>query len=160
MTGLLEVPAVALTVRQPWAWAFFCGARLRQDVDVKDVENRYAGTTRETPFRLAIHAAKQPVDDWRFAVGYIEGITRLPVPGKDEHVYGSIIGVVTVTSVHRAAAGCCTSRWGMPDARYHWRVTDPDPFDTPVPAVGALHPWTIPSDVRASVARELEVIAA
>jgi hypothetical protein len=64
---------------------------------------------------------------------------------------GAILGPVNVTGCHMDAECChvtdrarvafCT-RWSQRD-QFHRQVTDPQPFATPVPAIGRLGLWPI-----------------
>jgi len=88
------LPPLALSVRQPWAWAIVAGH--------KEIENRSSGAIRSGGMdcrRIAIHAAtglKQDEYDW--------GVWRLQkhgvaCPRPDELVRGGIIGAVDVVDI-------------------------------------------------------------
>lgn len=111
-----------LTVRQPWA-----GAIVFQG---KDVENR----TRRTNYRgvLAIHASKRHDYDAAEQLVDIRG-------GLDQHNifgWGHILGTVRLIDCIQDS----TSEWAQPGL-WHWVLTDPIPFSTPIPAVGRLGLW-------------------
>lgn len=88
------LPDIALSVRQPWAWAIIYGG--------KDIENRTAAAVRHgmKPGRIAIHASKGMTrDEYESARDFIEGVTGQPCPTPDALIRGAIIGSVTVTGV-------------------------------------------------------------
>lgn len=89
MRGL---PEIALSVRQPWAWAIFNG---------KDVENRSLAAIRHGMIRrrIAIHAAKGMTrDEYEDAAEMMAKIgVKCPMP--DELIRGAIIGAATVTDI-------------------------------------------------------------
>ncbi|MBF9031316.1 hypothetical protein HKCCE3408_13010 [Rhodobacterales bacterium HKCCE3408] len=123
---MTELPPLALSVRQPSAWAIIFGG--------KDVENRSLGSIRAgrmEPGRIAIHAAigmKQAEYDylvWRWAQ---DGVT---VPRPDALPRRAIIGSVEVVRVVTES----DSPWFGGEAGLLLR--DPVPCD-PVPAPGAL----------------------
>jgi len=98
---MTDLPPIALSVRQPWAWAIVSAG--------KDVENRSAAAVRHgmRPGRIAIHAARgmtrAEYEDAR------DFMARLGVncPRPDALVRGAIIGAVTVTGIVTAS----DSRW-------------------------------------------------
>lgn len=119
-------PRIALSVRQPSAWAIMHGG--------KDVENRSLGSIRAgrmVPGRIAIHAAigmKRAEYDylvWRWAR---DGVT---VPRPDVLPRRAIIGSVEVTAIVTES----DSPWFGGEAGLALR--DPRPCD-PIPASGAL----------------------
>jgi hypothetical protein len=119
-------PSIALSVRQPSAWAIIHGG--------KDVENRSLGSIRAgrmKPGRIAIHAAigmKQAEYDylvWRWAK---DGVT---VPRPDALPRRAIIGSVEVTGIVTES----DSPWFGGVAGLTLR--DPVACD-PIPAAGAL----------------------
>lgn len=128
-----------LTVRQPWAGAFFS-----QPVG-KDVENRswstgYRGT-------LAIHAGLQ-IDE--------HGVAAIGEPrGDDARDLGHIIGLVELVDCHEAGGpGCDETAWrchGNPWAFWptehgqrivHWVVERPRRLITPIRARGQVGLWS------------------
>ena len=121
-----SVPSIALSVRQPWAWAIIHGG--------KEIENRTAGAIQSggmVPGRIAIHAATGMKEDeyawgaWRLAR---HGVN---CPRPDDLVRGAIVGVVTVTKIVTESA----SEWfGGPCGLV---LEDPQPCE-PIPAGGAL----------------------
>lgn len=94
MSANVDLPDVALSVRQPWAWAIVAGH--------KKIENRSVGSIRAGRMscrRIAIHAAiglKQDEFDW--------GVWRLQkhgvaCPHPDQLPRGAIIGAVDVVKI-------------------------------------------------------------
>lgn len=126
------LPKIALSVRQPSAWAILHGG--------KDVENRSLGSIRAgrmVPGRIAIHAAigmKQAEYDylvWRWAR---DGVT---VPRPDALHRRAIIGTVEVTEIITKS----DSPWFGGEAGLLLR--DPE-LCAPIPASGELgyFEWT------------------
>lgn len=87
-----EIPEIALSVRQPWAWAIVHGG--------KDVENRVKRAITMggmKPGRIAVHAAKGMTRDEYDGAARFMAKLGLDVPRPDELRRGGIIGTVTVT---------------------------------------------------------------
>lgn len=90
----MTLPLIALSIRQPWAWAIVTGH--------KDVENRSTFAVTKAGFDarpVAIHAAKgMTMDEYEDAAFFM---ARLGVqcPRPDALVRGAIIGAATVTAV-------------------------------------------------------------
>lgn len=92
---MADLPAFAISVRQPWAWAIFHGG--------KDVENRakraitLGGMDKHT--EVAIHAAAGMTrDEYEYANDFMRSFgVECPLPGK--LVRGGIIGYVGITGV-------------------------------------------------------------
>jgi hypothetical protein len=88
----LAIPDLALSVRQPWAWAIVCG--------FKDIENRSVGAITKGSLnrrgRFAIHASKGMTRE-EYLQGY-EHMRRLgiacPPPGALPR--GGIVGAVSI----------------------------------------------------------------
>lgn len=84
---LSDVPFVALSVRQPWAWLLFHG---------KDVENRDWYTARRGP--LAIHSsAGMTREEYAAAVLFVRGFDPAladRIPAAKELVLGAVLGLV------------------------------------------------------------------
>lgn len=120
------LPRLALSVRQPSAWAIIHGG--------KEIENRSLGSIRAgrmTVGTICIHAATGMKEDeyrylhWRFAQhGAI-------CPRPDELVRGAIIGVVDVVEIVTES----DSPWFGGEAGL--RLENPRSVD-PIPASGAL----------------------
>lgn len=107
------------------------------------------------PFRLGIHAAKsysaQASGDVFRTLTTSEG-ERMDALVAGPHRLGALLGFVTVTGCHPAdgrscfedghGGGLCSS-WAQP-GQYHWKLTDPEPLDEPVPMRGQLGLWRLP----------------
>jgi hypothetical protein len=129
---MTDLPPLALSVRQPSAWAILFGG--------KDVENRSLGSIRAgrmRPGRIALHAAtgmRRAEYDylvWRWAR---DGVC---VPPPDALPRRAIIGSVEVTGIVTAS----DSPWFGGEAGLS--LADPRPCE-PIPAAGALgfFEWT------------------
>ncbi|MEM8848606.1 MAG: hypothetical protein AAGE03_01090 [Pseudomonadota bacterium] len=87
----MTLPPLALSVRQPWAWAVIHGG--------KDIENRSAYSVRVGGMvagRVAVHAAlgmRREEYDWAV---WRMGQDGLVVPRPDDLVRGAVIGSVEV----------------------------------------------------------------
>ena len=98
MIDTAALPTLALSVRQPWAWAIIHAG--------KDIENRgltferkrgYAGLKR----RLAIHAsAGMTRQEYQEAADFM-GRIGVVIPKAADLTRGAVIGTVTVTDVTR-----------------------------------------------------------
>jgi len=92
------IPPLALSVRQPWAWAIIHAG--------KDVENRSAAAIRNMdlpdirlPLRIAIHAAKGLTRaEYESARDFMAGI-GVTCPPPDMLLRGGIIGSVEVAGI-------------------------------------------------------------
>lgn len=127
-----DLPRLALSVRQPSAWAIIHGGKI--------IENRSLGsirTGRMVPGPICIHAATGMKEDeyrylhWRFA----RAGTTCPRP--DALIRGAIIGTVEVTRIITES----DSPWFGGEAGL--LLEKPKPVD-PIPASGALgyFEWT------------------
>ncbi len=90
----IDIPEIALSVQQPWAWAITEGG--------KDIENRsrFAVTKGDMkPRRIAIHASLGMTrDDYEDAARFMAQIGVVcPLPY--ELARGAIVGVATVTAI-------------------------------------------------------------
>ncbi len=91
---MIDLPPLALSVRQPWAWAIIHGG--------KDIENRSLGSIRAgrmKPGRIALHAAsgmKQDEYDWAVWRMAQDGV-RVPRP--EDLPRRAIIGAVEVVEI-------------------------------------------------------------
>jgi hypothetical protein len=96
---------MALTVRQPWAWAI-----VHAD---KTVENRSWATTYRGP--LAIHAGANRSRIFREQASYWMDKIGVMVPARDDLLYGCVIGTVDLVDCVRESG----DRWGM-QQHWHW----------------------------------------
>lgn len=117
-------PAIALTIRQPWASLIVAG--------IKDVENRT--WTTQAPRRVAVHAAKQWDRAW--ADSPAADVIAAFIAEHEPLPTGAIIGSVTVADVVRDNP----SPWAEPDC-WHWTLAEPEVFAKPIPMRGRLSLW-------------------
>lgn len=96
---------LALTVRQPWAWAIIHAG--------KDIENRTWATDHRGP--LLIHAGKR-IDPQGFAF-----IRALGIVVPDDLPLGGIIGQVDLLACTPDPVG---SPWAA-EGHYHWQLASP-----------------------------------
>lgn len=129
---MCDLPRLALSVRQPSAWAIIHGG--------KGIENRSLGSIRAgrmVPGRICIHAATGLKEDefrylhWRLAQ---HGVA---CPRPDALIRGAIIGTVEVTEIITES----DSEWFGGEAGL--LLSNPKAID-PIPASGALgyFEWT------------------
>lgn len=121
-----DLPPIALSVRQPWAWAIIHGG--------KDIENRTLGAIKSggmEPGRIALHAASGMTErEYRWAVWKLLQI-NVHVPRPDTLIRGAIIGSVEVVDiVDSSPSPWFGGPWGLV-------LETPTPCD-PVPATGKL----------------------
>lgn len=122
MTGL---PRLALSVRQPWAWAILHAG--------KDIENRSIGAVRymQIRTRIAVHASKGMTrEEYEEGRDFMRG-RGVACPPAAELIRGGIIGSVYVAAI----AGVSASKWFIGPRGLVLR--EPVPCDF-VPAVGQL----------------------
>lgn len=95
--GEMDIPEIALSVNQPWAWAITSGG--------KDVENRsrFAVTKGDMkPRPIAIHASlRMTHDDYEYACWFMASI-GVKCPSPDRLVRGAIVGIAKVTAITSA----------------------------------------------------------
>ena len=157
----------ALSLTRPWA-----DLVLRHG---KDVENRTWIRWLEWGQPVLIHAAKSWDDGAipfaREVFARADATYRPPWPdpttglcnAPDHHPTG-IVGVVDLVSICSAQRGsrvfpCACGPWAMPD-QFHWRLTNPRPFDVAIPCRGMPGLFTPPDDVLAEVARVMGLVTA
>ena len=122
----MDIPAKALSVRQPWAWAIlFAG---------KDIENRTWQAVNHglaVRGRIALHAAKGMTrDEYEDAKGFMSSI-GVECPAPHDLWRGAVIGTVEVVDVVKEH----TSPWFFGPRGLVLR--NPQSF-TPAPVSGAL----------------------
>lgn len=122
-----DLPRLALSVRQPSAWAIIHGG--------KDIENRSKGSIRAgrmTPGTICIHAAiGLKEDEYRYIAWRMQEIgVRCPPPA--DLPRGVIIGLVDVVEIIDQSE----SPWFGGDAGL--RLENPRALDHPIPAKGEL----------------------
>ncbi|MDE2104126.1 MAG: hypothetical protein KGL39_43210 [Patescibacteria group bacterium] len=122
----MDIPQVALSVQQPWAWAITEAG--------KDIENRsrFAITKGEMrPRRIAIHASLGMTrEDYKYAAQFMATL-GIVCPLPDKLARGAIVGAATVTAIVSEH----TSPWFFGPRGLV--LADQVAID-PIPAVGAL----------------------
>ncbi|QPH54210.1 hypothetical protein [Pontivivens ytuae] len=123
MSGL---PPLALSVRQPWAWAIIHGGKV--------IENRSLGAIKSGNMdcrRICIHAAtglKRSEYDWGLWRLHRHGVTA---PRPEDLPRGAIIGTVDVVDIiSESDSEWFGGPWGLV-------LENPAPVE-PIPAVGEL----------------------
>jgi hypothetical protein len=137
-------PLIAITIRQPMAWAVIFAD------PVKDVENRSTpGVFRRHRGVLAIHSsANTPAVDWDDYEYFIARVTgAASCPPREELAFGSIIGLVELLDVVSES----DSPWFV--GPYGLVLANPRPL-TPVACRGQLGLWPVPPAVRAQIAAQ------
>lgn len=117
-----DLPKLALSIRQPWAWAILHAG--------KDIENREWSTRYRGP--VCIHAAKgMTSDEWREASHWIRMNFGSLAPLLSEIQRGGIVGVADIVD--------CVSQSGSPwfFGRYGFVLQNARPVEF-VPVRGAL----------------------
>jgi hypothetical protein len=99
-------PPRALSVRQPWASAFFYAS------PPKDIENRAWVTSYTGP--LFIHAARQIDPNWRTSP---MAAALASIPPEALAIRGAILGLTELTGCVRDSG----SPWAVP-GRWHWTI--------------------------------------
>ncbi|KQV27564.1 hypothetical protein ASC97_04065 [Rhizobium sp. Root1203] len=127
-----ELPALALSVRQPWAHAIVRGW--------KDIENRQWNTNQRG--RVCIHASafinrnfEEDSESYREVLNDCVGATPMSYMSRvdqEDVRFGAIIGVATIVDVVR----CHDSPWFF--GRYGFVLEDQQYLPTPVTVKGAL----------------------
>ena len=161
MTITSHKPLLALTVRQPWAWAIAHGH--------KRIENRgWEPQMLKVGDRFAIHAgAHQPeLTDWQMMRGSVArsagGDGRVPglnVPALDaapqEYARGAVVAVALFVGVvhHRLQLEEHQRVWWVgPKA---WLLANVRRLHTPVACSGAQGLWELPGEVLFKVLQQL-----
>lgn len=125
----MTLPTLALSIRQPWAWAVATG--------LKTIENR--GWNRLTPgnpmaFRgpVAIHAAQGMTRaEYEGACAFMED-RGVCAPMPSDLIFGAIIGVAKITGASRNSTNVWfTGPLGL------W-IDDAETMPEPIPCSGAL----------------------
>ncbi|RJQ74212.1 ASCH domain-containing protein [Pseudonocardiaceae bacterium YIM PH 21723] len=113
----------ALSIRRPWANLIMAGH--------KKIENRSWATTHRG--ELLVHAGQA----WESAGATLAAELAITNPAITKDCPSGYLGTIRLTDVH-PAAGCCTP-WGQQEpGTFHWVLTDPRPFDRPIPGKGRL----------------------
>jgi hypothetical protein len=116
-----ELPPLALSVRQPWAWAIIHAG--------KDIENRSWATKFRG--RVLIHASKGMTQEEYVNFGCRALRRELPVPSFDDLLRGGIVGEIEIVD--------CVTQSKSPwfSGPYGFVLRDPRPCEF-IPARGAL----------------------
>ncbi|MGP3914350.1 hypothetical protein [Nonomuraea sp. 10N515B] len=149
---------IALTVRQPWAYAITALG--------KTIENR--GWTTSHRGLLAIHAGG--IWDGHRAARRVFELTGQYVLTTE---MSAVVAVVELVDIHRSftcirsprerhlhtdGAFTC-SKWAMglgePDGMWHWELANVRRLAEPVPCKGTQRLWSLPSDVEAAVLAQI-----
>lgn len=97
-----DLPKIALSIRQPWAWAIIYAG--------KDVENRTTFAVTKAGFDarpVAIHASKGMTrEEYEDAAEFMASL-GVECPRPDDLVRGAIIGIANVTAIVKASS----SQW-------------------------------------------------
>ncbi|MEM1376104.1 MAG: hypothetical protein AAGG69_01830 [Pseudomonadota bacterium] len=126
MTETIDLPTLALSVRQPWAWAIIHGGKV--------IENRSVGAIKSGNMdcrTICIHAAshmKRDEYEWGYWRLQKHGVA---CPRPDELIYGAIIGAVDVVDIITES----DSEWFGGQAGLV--LENPAPIE-PIPAKGEL----------------------
>lgn len=125
-----DYPILALSVRQPWAWAIIYGG--------KDVENRSQAAVSKggmKPRSICIHASKgMTQQEYQSAASMMADI-GVKCPPPDELVRGGVIGTVDVVSIDNAS----DSPWFFKRPKNRaLTLANPSPIHFPIPCQGAL----------------------
>lgn len=99
MNALTDLPKVALSIRQPWAWLIVNGH--------KDIENRTWAAGLRGPF--LIHAGTVMTERDYFAAWDLADDQGIDIPSRDELPRGGIVGVAEITGL--VSAGETASPW-------------------------------------------------
>ena len=128
-----DLPPLALSVRQPWAWAIIHAG--------KDIENRTWAPYKQPPYRatlvarIAVHAAKgmtaREYDGFCEFYANASGFGRPIIPHEEDLKRGGIIGSVDLVDIVTAS----DSPWF--EGPYGLVLRDPQPCEF-IPARGAL----------------------
>ena len=119
---MTDLPDIAISIRQPWAWAIIHAG--------KDVENRTWSTSFRGP--VVIHAAKGMTrDENEAAAGFMHFQLGIVAPLSIHLPRGGIVGVAEITGcVNRSGSPWFFGPWGF-------TIANAQPVDF-IPCKGAL----------------------
>jgi hypothetical protein len=126
VTSGVERP-VALSLRQPWAYAVLC---LGKDVENRPWRSGYRG-------RVIIHASRTLDED---GLKFLRE-AGLAVP--EALPRGAYVGEVTITDCQPVT--CCHSRWAF--GPWCFTLERPVAYETPVPGKGQLGFYRVPEEI-------------
>jgi ASCH domain len=131
---------VAITVKQPWAWALIFGG--------KDIENRDWRTNYRGP--IAIHAASRTTrSDHDAAAMFMRNRCDVVCPEYDDLSRGTFQGVMNLTD----CVDTSSSYWWI--GKHGFVMKDPKPLPEPIPYKGMLGIWPVPEDVAQQIREAL-----
>ncbi|WP_026986538.1 ASCH domain-containing protein [Fodinicurvata fenggangensis] len=81
-----ELPKLALSIRQPWAWAILHAGK---DIENRDWRTRYRGP-------VCIHAAKGCTQEEFYSAASCIGWERIPASSPRDFLRGGIIGTAEI----------------------------------------------------------------
>lgn len=145
---------LAISVRQPWAWAILHAG--------KTIENRSWAPTYRGLLLLHVSKNRRAKSDLRaliealFAKSPEEGKRAM---GKFEKVpLGAVVGFCYLDEVLaiREELSHDELRWAAPAPSYYWRLSAPRALTRPIACNGRLGLWTPPAEAVASVIEELD----
>lgn len=141
---LICAPSVALSIRQPWAWAVVNGH--------KGVENRSRRTNYQGP--VLIHTGMRPAPDAHYANATIKRILGPDYPYPETLDFGGIVGMAWIVGcVHQSDASLLADRdkpWFS--GPYGWILDSARPLPF-TPCRGMLGLFRPPEDVIAEIER-------
>jgi hypothetical protein len=149
---------LALSVRQPWAWAIVRAG--------KDVENRsWEFPQKHIGSLIAIHAGRTREDIMTMPIrGATNALLDAAIDGDTDPALscGAVVGVARVTGCHDGhtcpgrglRAGYC-SPWAV-QGQCHWLLADAIPLAEPIPCRGALGLWSLPEDASQAMSNQLK----
>lgn len=124
---MINLPTLALSIRQPWAYAIISG---RKNIENRDWSTKFRG-------KICIHAAKTLIkcdyeDDFEFIVE-TQDVLKFgsSFPGKNELSFGAIIGMAEIVDCIDAS----DSPWFF--GKYGFVLENIQSID-PIPCKGAL----------------------
>ena len=123
---------VALSIRQPWAWAIIAGR--------KHIENRTWRTAVRG--RIAIHSSRRRDRVWRKLLNMLVGAER---EACEQSPCGCIIGTVELVA--------CVDESDDPafGGDIGFVLADPQPLAEPIPCRGRLGFWAVPPEIERQI---------
>jgi hypothetical protein len=143
----LSKPLLALSIRQPWAWAILSGGK---DIENRDWTTNFRGT-------IAVHASKELSKDEISAFSFCAGDILSPEKWQEfsdliesrKMPTGAILGTVEIADCIRKS----DSPWFFGD--FGFVLKNPKPLKSPIAIGGKLKFWEVPKDVRSQIFNQL-----